>query len=469
MNLFEIIPENLFSILNSKNKNIYISSLFVIRNAFKQELIIDKDVLVEKLKVDLAKELIELDLEEENESDMKQIHKDAASLASFVVRKFKETGWIEPEYGVDTKFKEFVALPPYSVKLINVLYAIIKEDEQGYNTYMYSIYSNLIQANTERQDFMYAALVNAYEKTSELENDLKTLFHNIRRKYNKLTYLNSVHDVLVDHFDEYQKKIIKQIYMPLKTKDSLNRFKGNIIKILLSWLREKETIESIEKQALTFRNFATIDEARDDIISKIYFIVDKLNELEEMIDKIDKKNQDYVSATTEKMSFLINKDTSVRAKVSKILDALNLDVPEHEENMDVLNENIYLEKCFYIDESSLFIRSIPKTIFDNEPMELDIYDSDEVDQIANSFIDGMNERLSTKRINEYVGELLEDKNELNSLNLDIKNDEELILTIYSMIKGWDKNIFYKIDLKEGNIKNNNYSIPDMDYIRRRKI
>lgn len=38
-----------------------------------------------------------------------------------------------------------------------------------------------------------------------------------------------------------------------------------------------------------------------------------------------------------------------------------------------------------------------------------------------------------------------------------------------MLKGWDKNIFYKIELQEGNVGTNGYNIPKMTYLRRRKL
>ena len=91
--------------------------MFLIRKVFKQELLIDKDVLTQQLISVLSKELLQMDLEEEqSSSDGIRINKDASSLAHFVIRKLKETGWIESEYGVDTAFKEFIALPPYSIK-----------------------------------------------------------------------------------------------------------------------------------------------------------------------------------------------------------------------------------------------------------------------------------------------------------------------------------------------------------------
>ena len=250
MGLFEVIPSNLFSVFNSKNKDVYVSSLFVLRQAFKQELVIEKDKLVQQLSSVLSSEIMNLDIEEEeNFSDGKKLSKDAGSLARHMVKRLCETGWIEIEYGIDTSFKEYIALEPHSIKIINTLYAIMKEDEQGYNTHMYSIYSNLIQADNDRKDFMYTALLNAYDRTNELENDLKSLYHNIRRKFNKLSFLTTVNEVLVDHFDNYQKRIISQVYLPLKTKDSLNRFKGSIVEILLKWLRRPDRIEELEKQS----------------------------------------------------------------------------------------------------------------------------------------------------------------------------------------------------------------------------
>lgn len=473
MGLFEVLPSNLFSVFNSKSKDVYVSSLFLLRQAFKQELVIERDKLIQQLSTVLATEILTLDIEEaESFNDGKKLSKDALTLSRFVVKRLCETGWIEIEYGVDTSFKEYIALAPYSIKIINTLYAILKEDEQGYNTHMYAIYSNLFQADTERKDFMYTALLNAYDRTNELENDLKALYHNIRRKFNKLSFLTTVNEVLVDHFDVYQKRIINQIYMPLKTKDSLNRFKGSIVEILLKWLRRQEQVEELEKQAFNYQKFNTLDEAREDVITKIYFIVDKLNELEEMVDKIDDKNTNYVSATTEKMKALLNNDKSIKAKMSKLMDKLADSQTEAEQ--DVILQHFYecipLQKTGYLSESSLFVRSYTSPLISSEPLELDDGIYDHIDDMATSFIENMNNTYSHKNVIEYVdSKILNNKNELDSTQLKINSDEDLILTIHSMLKGWDKNIFYKIELHDGNVKTSGYNIPKMTYLRRRKL
>ena len=67
MNLFDKIPENFFSILVSKNKNIYIQALFVLREAFSQEMSISKDNLISRLINNLEEEFLEIDFLDELE------------------------------------------------------------------------------------------------------------------------------------------------------------------------------------------------------------------------------------------------------------------------------------------------------------------------------------------------------------------------------------------------------------------
>ena len=113
MGLFEVLPANLFSVFSSKNKDIYVSSLFLLRQVFKQELVIEKEKLTQQLSSVLSNELMNIDIDEEEQfNDGKKLSKDAMSLSRFIVKRLCETGWIEIEYGVDTSFKEYITLAP---------------------------------------------------------------------------------------------------------------------------------------------------------------------------------------------------------------------------------------------------------------------------------------------------------------------------------------------------------------------
>ena len=63
-----------------------------------------------------------------------------------------------------------------------------------------------------------------------------------------------------------------------------------------------------------------------------------------MVDRIDEKNTNYVSATTEKMKALLNNDKSIKAKMSKLVDKLadSLTNNTQDELLENFCENIQL-------------------------------------------------------------------------------------------------------------------------------
>jgi hypothetical protein len=158
---------------------------------------------------------------------------------------------------------------------------------------------------------MYTALMNAYDKTVQLVDELKTLHNNIRRYHQALNEYATVNDILKGHFDEYKNLITDRIYHPLKTLDSVPRFKGPILKILSEWLLDYNLRKRIGGQAIIRGKYQTKAEADEDIILKIGEISDIYERLEEMLEEIDRKNSAYTRASIEKMRYLLNSDRSV--------------------------------------------------------------------------------------------------------------------------------------------------------------
>ena len=146
MDLYEIVPEYLFSVLVSKNKRLYVNSLFVLLDAFKTHLQISKDALVSMLIAALENEIISADLSDEalleNEYSL-------SGRAHFIVRKLKTNGWITIE--TESDFIDYVTLPNYSIKIIQTLFDITHISEQENFTYVYSTYSSLKTANENRE------------------------------------------------------------------------------------------------------------------------------------------------------------------------------------------------------------------------------------------------------------------------------------------------------------------------------
>ena len=117
--------------------------------------------------------------------------------------------------------EEYVALPDYSVRILQVLHELCEDKPKAYN----SLYSNLSQAQAERGDFMAEALVASWQLTDRLVDSLKSLHNNMRSYYLALQEQDAVRELLREHFDRYQVLLADKTYRPLKTFDSVPRFR----------------------------------------------------------------------------------------------------------------------------------------------------------------------------------------------------------------------------------------------------
>ena len=207
MDLYEIVPEYLFSVLVSKNKRLYVNSLFVLLDAFKTHLQISKDALVSMLIAALENEIISADLSDEalleNEYSL-------SGRAHFIVRKLKTNGWITIE--TESDFIDYVTLPNYSIKIIQTLFDITHISEQENFTYVYSTYSSLKTANENREPFeVYAALCDSVVRTEQLVKNLKSVYHGITAYNQQLLDLINVNTVLNLHYDRFRQEIAEKI------------------------------------------------------------------------------------------------------------------------------------------------------------------------------------------------------------------------------------------------------------------
>lgn len=123
-----------------------------------------------------------------------------------------------------------------------MLYEIAEDKPKEYNSLVYATYSNLSKANEERDDYLGDALLAAYSLTDRLVDSLKSLLNNMRSYYLTLQEQEEVRQVLHEHFDRYQVLVSDKIYHPLKTFDSVPRFRTRILTILREWLLDGELL-----------------------------------------------------------------------------------------------------------------------------------------------------------------------------------------------------------------------------------
>ncbi|NLO83535.1 MAG: hypothetical protein GX094_10875 [Clostridiales bacterium] len=476
MHLFDVIPQNLFSILASKNKYIYVDALFVLRKAFRQEMTIKKDDLVSMLVANLDEKMLDIDLSDEYENDGGEPVETSdngvnlSGIAHLILRRLRETQWIDIDYQNDS-FEEIVTLPDYSIKLINLLFSFTDENKKEYNSYVFSTYSALKTAFEEQDDSNnYNAFITAYENTVNLVDELKSLHNNIRRYHQALSQFETVNELLKGHFDEYKNIISDRIYHPLKTLDSVPRYKTPILRFLQRWLTDHSLRQRIVEQAIMRGRYKTHEEGMEDLFDKINYIMDTYDHLDGMLEEIDRRNSAYTRASIEKMRYLMNTDRSIKGKIIEILKKVTDDQNNENETLfPKLQEAVNLFQQGYIDDKSLYVRAARNTKLESPPMKLLIPQADNEDVLLREFINKVKTSYSHSRVMAFIREAMTSLDTVYSHEIALPDDEAFVLLMLAAIKGGEKNVFYKVEFMDGYVYNNGYRIPEMRFIRKGKI
>ena len=462
MNLYDVIPENLFSVLASKNKNLYVKTLFVLLDAFKQHLKISKDELISMINARLDDDIISADFTEE---ELLETEQSISGKAHFLVRKLKSVGWILVE--TESDFREYITVPGFSYKIIQLLYDISNVSESENFAYVYSTYSSLKLADETRDPFeMITALNDGAERTERLVESLKSLYHSITYYNQQLINTLNVNNVLRSHYEIYQEEVVSRILRPLKIKDSVPKYKIPMQNILKKWIVEDNVIDSMVQYLLSKQNNSDEGKIRNDILRKIHYIIDTYDNLDKkFISVIDEKNRRYTRATTQKIDYLINSDQSVKGNLISLIKYLS-DDKKTDKAFTLISESFEIYTQSFISDESLYEKkkSVKRTrnselIMTEEPIDFGVKAKAMAMQVLNS-------KYSKKNVNDYVDKLFGDKKEITSRDIIIKNDDDYIMTLLSVVQANDRGSKYTIEFADEEIASGKYEIPFMTYRKR---
>jgi hypothetical protein len=468
MGLFHMIPENLFSLLASKNKEIYLDGLFVLRRAYKQEMIITKDQVVAMLISELEDRMMEIDLEDEEGEDEQGItpERNLSALAHFLIRKFNRTGWIDVEYATDS-FEEQITLYDYSVKILNTLHELLDTTPREYNSFVYSTYSLLKTANEERDMYTYNALTQAYKNTSLLVDELKSLLNNIRRYHQALLDQTEVRGILKEHFDSFKEMVEDKIYHPLKTFDSVPRFKTPIINILKNWLDDPQITDILVTSAQRRKQGENKEDIIEEIIIMIEEIIGTYERLDILLKEIDRKKAAYTRASIEKVEYLLNTDRSIKGKLVEILKSAGKKGKQSEKLQQVMQESQNLFPQAFLDEFSLYVRRKKRIREPGEPLKMaQTVDNALLEKELDDLVDRVKNSYTTRRIMNFMEQQFAGRQVIETGDLQISGDEDFIMIILGALKHDEAAAFYQIEFLPGYLLLDGYRLPQMRLSRK---
>lgn len=458
MGLFDKIPENLFSLLSSKNKSIYIDALFVVKESYKYELNVTRNDLNALLIAKLESEIY--GLVDDAEEDFMVSSADVSSKANFLIRKLIETEWLRSEFrGSD--FENIIELPDYSKKILDALEEIVNEKTMEYNGLLVSTYNNLVALDRDRGDYAFQTLNRALSDTQQLIDLLKELYQNIGRYHQKAIEIANANELLKSHFDDFQEAIMTKFLHPFKTFDSVPRFKGPILEILNRWYSDEDMLALIAKQALVYKVADSENEAGMVVYGMISELLRLYEHLPELMREIDIRNNAYTRASIEKIQYLINRDRSVKGNLINVIKGLN----EGKLQLDQVITGLRAYRQRHVTTDSLYARSKmskSKQIL-SEPVRKITEDS--VKHATDRFRQRLKETYGREAVVSEMMALLKNGS-IDTSMLPLDHDRDLSRIMMASIFGLQKTTPFQTTFKEDRFNNQKYDLPMIEFSKK---
>ena len=325
MDFFDMVQENFFSLLASKNKRIYLASILQVFKVYETGTIlgIDKKIVVDDLAYFLdsnGKYLYDVEDEEDEEANPKS----KRELANYILRRMEECGWIY----VDVT-NEYVEVLNFTDPAITICAAILNAypsieysdtelppdyvNPTEYQGYIYSIYSLLSQEDNVDYALTFSLV---YSNTRQLIRAIRRLDARMKEYIQSVVDNSEIKD-LMERLINYKTEVYDTSYVKLKVSDNIDRYRLTIITKL-----EKMQEDEIILKAIAKNYIATAKDEEEAIQKAIRFIdevIDAFNLIEDFITEIDNKNRNYINSTIGKIKFLLSEEDNVIGKINTIL------------------------------------------------------------------------------------------------------------------------------------------------------
>ncbi len=461
MDIFDIVPDNFFTFLSSKNKKIYLASLLQVFKIYETGSIlgIDKKIVVDDLTLFLENHSKYLFQEEDEEKE--EAPKSKREIALFILRRMEECGWIYVD--VTNDYVEVLNFSDVAITLCEALlnaYPQLDYDSElpedyvnptEYHGYIYSIYSLLNQKDNVDYSLTFSLV---YSDTRQLIRAIRRL--DVRMK----DYIQSVIDntdikSLMEKLVNYKTDIYDTSYTKLKITDNIDRYRLDIISRLEEFLTDETILSAISM------NYLAVTKSKEDAVLKaiknIDEVIDAFSALKEFIDEIDNKNRNYINSTIGKIKFLLSEEDNVVGKINRILKYVKDSNSEGklDKAMNKINSLYYLPrlKLFEMEKSLYQPRGSYQRNLNQFLDESGISGLELNDDFLNGFKNSYNEREILYFMDMNSKDGVFDASTIINNDCD---DNTFMKVVYSVIIAVEKR--YTIELKDEIIENKTYSI-----------
>lgn len=432
MNIFDSINEDLFRPLTGINKRRYVDVLTLLWDKCKRMPMyaVEKSTIIDEVEnyfIGLD-ENITLDELDRIEEDSWPFSADNRDIATFFLRRLRNTGWIDEKDG-EYEEESRLAINYKVVPILKSFNEVTSPKLFMYKGKLFKIYT-LLSGIDQQANPYETVLKEVSEDLDELNQSLRQLAASIEEHIDVLTQGKRPQEVL-DFFENYEERIVVGAYHRFKTNDNLFYYRTSLYEaldvcednILNALIADYMEVERKEETDSKYEIKKLIRKIRDDV-----------GELEEIMRVIDNKHILYRTRAVQRAQFLLLSDGSIKSKINTLLQYYSMQITEKEdmeEYDDTAAKNMFqiYSQNYYAYESL----AAPAKKRESTPIELmgtiEALNMEKVNAEQKRLLEYARNALTSENVNNFAKKLLDGHNAVSAGNIFEKDIESIIKII----------------------------------------
>ena len=320
-------------------------------------------------------------------------------IASWIVRRLAEAGWIEREQQAD--YTELIILPDFAFTLLEAFRTIQQQKPREYTGQLYAAHQLLTQQGDDFSPTL--ALTQAYENIRQALRGLNELNQNIRRYAERITRDRPVAELLRLQYDDYA-QVLGPAYHALKTSDHVSRYRRDIIAQLQQWQLDESWLDQTA-QELAAQSRHSPAQAVEEIGHYLSFIINQLETLDPLLDEIDRRHTQYLRTSLRQVRYqLVSADGSFKDRLVSLARQLAELYAEGESLLPEAMPTFQVTLVEQPDANSYYTPPTRRAPFTPEPVTTPVLDPAQVRRLQAATLQDMSRVITPAKIQCFVNQ-----------------------------------------------------------------
>jgi hypothetical protein len=468
--LFDRLPDRLFSPLASANRRIYGALLLDLYPLFFDQIHADVFPSRDTVRQEIEERLAVMAAAWQEEPDAASIPAPATepetNPAAQAYRRLLTAGWIEEEL---EGYRVRVTVPPAVGTLWASLMEVARPDRVFYGGMVLSIFNN-VQRAWEEPQAQVLALRQAAREARRFIQHLNTMIYGLKGLLGEISGCDDHRRILSRFFDDFVERILVQDYKRLKTRNNPFRYRQQILQRVRELEYDVERKEALVAGYLEQTGESDSESAWQSINDDIRQLRDCFERLDGHLERVDRFRARVERRVADTVRYLDRTQPGMAARIAGLLRGLG---PHLAGLADGEATPLSLPLIDVLPVGPQSLREAPRHRRPPEPRPLVSRPVDPAiqarQQALRAYLD--RRRIDPKRIALYLERQLGGRSRIDGAAMTIGSVEDFIAFTYVRHLGYLPGAgrllqAYRIEQRDGVIDNDWVRCPDFAVLRR---